>query len=146
MEGKVLIVEPSRPVRRALAHVFAQRGYGVVCVENAAEASRLPNRFHCGVFSDQLPDANAISLAGWFLAEQRLQCVVFFGQSEDVEVRLRACNLGSFVARHEGVHRLERAVAESLAFRFRRVANGDRTGTYDPTGPSTADSGLRRRQ
>jgi DNA-binding response OmpR family regulator len=144
VEGKVLIVEPNRPVRRALTHVFAQRGYSVVCVETATEASNLPYRFDCAIFSDQLPDANAISLAGWFLAEQRVHCVVFFGHNDDVEVRLRASNLGSFIARSDGVHRLERAVAESLAPRMRRVANGERAISDSSIGNSV-ESGLRRR-
>lgn len=145
MEGKVLIVEPNRAVRRALTHVFSQRGYAVVCSETATEASRLPNRFDCAILSDELPDANAISLAGWFLAEQRVKCVVFFGNNDDVEVRLSASNLGSFVTRSDGVHRLERAVAESLASRFRRVINGDRVSTYSAS-EDAAQSGLRRRQ
>ena len=146
MEGRVLVVEPSRPLRKALIHVFERRGYLVVPAENAAEAYRLPHRFHCGVFGDQLPDASAISLAGWFLAEQRVQCVVFFGQSEDVDVRLRASNLGSFVCRDEGVHRLERVVAESLALRTRRVANGEGGLNYWQMIGTASDSGLRRRQ
>jgi DNA-binding response OmpR family regulator len=148
VEGKVLIVEPSNPVRRALEHVFTRRGYSVVVADGATAATRLPARFDCGVFSDQLTDGNALTLAGWFLAEQRVNCVVFFGISEDVEVRLRACNLGSYVSRNEGLHRLERAVAESLAChtRIRRVANGEGYDAYQVTcDSSTSESGLRRR-
>jgi DNA-binding NtrC family response regulator len=144
VEGKVLIVEPQRSVRRALTHVFEQRGYVVVGAENAAGASRLPHRFHCGVFADLLPDASALALAGWFLAEQRVKCVVFFGQVADVDFRLRASNLGSFVGRDEGLHRLERAVAELLPIQVRRVGNG---GVSQPAhwGTDSTQSGPRRR-
>lgn len=143
MEGRVLIVEQNRPMRKALIHVFERRGYVVYGVESAAEASRLPHRFDCGIFADQLPDASAIALAGWFLAEQRVRCVVFFGHSTDVDVRLRASNLGSFVSRDEGVHRLERAVGEALSMRSRRVVGGS-TIDVGP-GNSPGDSHIRRR-
>ncbi|MGC4066012.1 MAG: hypothetical protein QM784_15455 [Polyangiaceae bacterium] len=141
--GRVLIVEPSRAICKALLHVFERRGHSVVCVETAAEAARQPYSFHCGVFGDQLPDASAISLAGWLLAEQRVRSIVFFGQSEDVEFRLRASNLGSFVSRADGLHRLERAVSDLIC--LRRVANGDLLEVSDGRAIEHGGSGLRRR-
>jgi hypothetical protein len=112
-------------------------------VETGADAARQPYWFHCGVFGDRLPDASAISVAGWLLAEQRVRSVVFFGQSDDVEFRLRASNLGSFVSRADGLHRLERAVAELLS--IRRVANGEPLEDCDGNASGGSGSGLRRK-
>jgi DNA-binding response OmpR family regulator len=139
----VLIVEPSRAIRKALVHVFERRGHSVVCVDSAEGAARQPYSFHCGVFGDRLPDASAISLAGWLLAEQRVRSIVFFGRSEDVEFRLRASNLGSFVPRADGLHRLERAVSELMT--IRRVANGDLSVAGDDWLTDGSASGLRRK-
>jgi hypothetical protein len=143
VEGRVLIIEPSRLVRRAVANVFIRRGYQVLSVETAAAATRLPHQFDCGIFSDVLPDASAIALAGWFLIEQRIGCAVFFGGSEDVELRLRASNLGTFVGREEGLHRLERATQDALMdqHRLRRAAGGESFRFHH-----SSDSGPRRRR
>jgi hypothetical protein len=143
VEGRVLIIEPSRAVRKAVGNVFSWRGYSVLAVESAAAAARLPHRFDCGIFSDVLPDASAIAVAGWFLVEQRIGCAVFFGASVDVELRLRASNLGTFVGREEGLHRLERAVKDAVSdqSRLRKVVGGGNVYFHDQS-----DSGLRRRR
>lgn len=112
MEGRVLIVEPLRLVREAVEGLLNRHGYHVLSVESAAAAILLPHRFECCVFSDTLPDSSALSLAGWFLVEQRIRGAIFFGTTEDVDFRLRASNLGTFVARAEGLHRLLRAVKD----------------------------------
>ncbi len=142
VEGWVLVVEPSRPVRKALATVLERRGYSVVPTSGMTEASRIPRRFDCGIFADRLNDGNAVSFAGWLLVEQRIRCAVFFGATEDVDFRLRASNLGTYVSRHEGLHRLERAVADAV--RETALAAGGELVSLRANGQ--ADSGVHRRR
>ncbi len=130
MPSRVLVVEPVRAVARAIAAILERRDYRVTVVGDAAGANLRPGRFDCGVFSDILPDGNGISLAGWLLAENRVSCAVFFGHAEDVDTRLRASNLGTYVHRNDGLHALSAAVAEAAADtleRARAVGAGDET-------------------
>ena len=141
MEGRVLIVEPLRLVREAVVGLLSRYGYRILSVESAAAAILLPHRFECCVFSDTLPDSSALSLAGWFLVEQRIRSAIFFGTTEDVDFRLRASNVGTFVARAEGLHRLLRAVKDSFEDRSQqRMAASAESMSLD----ARTDSGLRR--
>lgn len=115
MEGRILILEANRLVCHAVRGSMVSLGYSVTSVGSAAEATQLPQQFDCGIFADTLPDANPIGLAGWLLVEQRIQCAVFFGTARDVELRLRASNLGTYVCHEEGLGRLERAVRNALS-------------------------------
>lgn len=115
MGVRVLVVEPSQPVARAIANVLERRDYHVTVVGGAAESNQYPGRFDCGVFSDVLPDGNGIALAGWLLAENRIGAAVFFGHAEDVDTRLRASNLGTYLPRSEGLRALSSAVADAMA-------------------------------
>lgn len=115
VEGQVLIVEPRDLVRRATTRLLVRHGPRVVAVGSAQAAAYLPHHFHCGIFNNNLPDANAISLVGWLLAERRIDNAVFFGETGDVDVRLRASNLGTFVGYAEGLHHLVRAALDYLA-------------------------------
>lgn len=145
MTDRILVVEPVRPVARAVAAVLERRGYSVTLVTSAAEASNTPNRFECAVFSDLLPDGSGISLAGWLLAEDRVSSAVFFGDTLDADLRLRANNLGTFVHRSEGIHALAKAIAETLVDleRHARAAGAD-----DDSGGHRPDfrSGARRKR
>lgn len=114
MEGRVLIVESMELVRLAMTRLLVRRGYQVVAVDSGRAASCLPHRFRCGIFGTGLPDVSPISLVGWFLVEKRIDAAVFFGNSEDPEVRLRASNLGLFVAHREGVNYLVRAALDYM--------------------------------
>lgn len=113
MEGQVLIVEPRELVRRATARLLVRHRCRVVAVESAQAAAYLPHHFQCGIFG-KVPDANAISFVGWLLAERRIDSAVFFGDTQDVDVRLRASNLGVFVGYAEGVNRLVRTALDCL--------------------------------
>lgn len=141
MEGWVLVVEPNRPVRHAVVSVLEARGYYVAAAANSSEVGRQLRSFDCGVFSDHLPDGSAISLAGWLLVQRRIRHAVFFGSSKDVDLRLRASNLGTFVGSEQGLHHLERAIAESLSEGV-ALAVGDVASGYLASAPR---SGLRRR-
>jgi DNA-binding response OmpR family regulator len=124
MRGRILVVEGTSAVARAIAVVLERRGYTVTLCGSCAEASRHPGTFDCGVFADKLSDGNGMSLAGWLLAEDRVRSVVFFGDSFEIDTRLRAANLGSFVHKSEGLHELERAIADAIADSVRAVAAG----------------------
>lgn len=114
MSTRVIVVEPVRAVANAIVAVLERHGHEAIAVGSAAEANQHPGRFDCGVFSDELPDGNGISLAGWLLAEDRVTCVVFFGHAEDVDTRLRASNLGTYLHRNDGLHALSTAVDEAV--------------------------------
>jgi CheY-like chemotaxis protein len=114
MAESILVVEAVRPVARAVAAVLERRGYVVTVAASSAEVSQMPHCFDCGVFSDHLPDGSGISLAGWLLAENRVASAVFFGDTLDRDVRLRANNLGTFVHKSEGIHQLAKTIAETL--------------------------------
>lgn len=141
---RILVVEPTPAVSRAIVAVLERRDYHVTAVAGAEEANRHPGRFDCGVFSDVLPDESGISLAGWLLAENRVACVVFFGHAEDVDTRLRASNLGTYLHRNEGLHALASAVAEAVADSSERArAVG---GEDEPLRRAELKSGKRRRR
>jgi hypothetical protein len=95
-----------------LSAALEQRGHTVVVVSSGSEANRHPRQFDCGIFSGPVNQAVAIALAGWFLAENRVRCVVFIADHLEPELRVRAANLGALVLRHEGVQRLCDAVEE----------------------------------
>lgn len=114
MAERILVVESVRPVARAVAAVLERRGYLVTVAASSAEATRMPHSFDCGVFGDELPDGSGISLAGWLLAENRVASAVFFGDTLDADLRLRANNLGTYVHKTEGIHRLAKTIAETL--------------------------------
>ncbi len=115
MAARILVVEPVRAVAKAIASVLERHDHRVTVVGSAAEADLHPERFDCGVVSDMLPEGNGLSLAGWLLAEDRLGCVVFFGHAEDVDTRLRASNLGTYLQRNDGLHALASAVDEAVS-------------------------------
>jgi DNA-binding response OmpR family regulator len=114
VHGRILLVEGVYALARAVAATLQRRGYAVTVARSAAEAGKLPGPFDCGVFAERLPDGNGISLAGWLLAEDRVRCVVFFGDSSEGDVLLRASNLGSFVQKTEGIHALGQIVGDAL--------------------------------
>ena len=131
---------------RAVSATLARRGYSVVVTHSCEEAGRQPGRFDCGVFAERLTDGNGISLAGWLLAEDRVRCVVFFGDSVESDVCLRASNLGSFVHKTQGIHELAKAIAEALRdLDAREQAVGAGTIADDGFLPD-ARTGPRRRQ
>jgi hypothetical protein len=94
--------------------MLARRGYWVLVADSAAAAARFPHCFHCAVFGVPLPDTSAIALAGWLLIGHRISSAVFFGDIQEVDLRLRASNVGTFVGRDEGLRRLEVAVHEAI--------------------------------
>lgn len=115
MDERILVVEGVTAVARTVSGILEHRGYSVVVTRTAAEAGRQPGPFDCAVFAEHLPDGNGISLAGWLLAEDRVRCVVFFGDSLDADVRLRANNLGSFVHKTQGIHELVHVIEEVVS-------------------------------
>lgn len=132
MARRVLIVDPVRPVARALAAVLERDDYTVTVAATAEEANRQAGPFDCGVFNTTLPDGSGIALAGWLLAENRVNAVVFYGSDTDTDVRLRASNLGSFVHRSEGIHHLSCVIADAIADsagRVRVAGGSDATST-----------------
>ncbi len=130
MTARILVVEPVRAVAKAIVAVLERRGHDVIAVTSNNEANQHPGRFDCGVFSDVLPDGNGISLAGWLLAEDRVACVVFFGHAEDVDTRLRASNLGTYLHRNDGLHALSSAIEDAVTeTRERAVAVGAEDGS-----------------
>jgi hypothetical protein len=111
-----------------MASVLGRHGYQVVLARSCAEANRHPRRFPGAVFAIDLPDGNGVTLAGWLLAEDRIGAAVFFDEALDVELRLRASNLGSFVHRSDGIHELAKVLAEAIGETTRAKAVGDEAG------------------
>ena len=144
MSARILVVEPVRAVAKAIVAVLERRGHDVIAVGSAAEANQHPGRFNCGVFSDELPDGNGISLAGWLLAEDRVDCVVFFGHAADVDTRLRASNIGSFIQRDDGLYALSTAIDEAVMDTRERAQAVGAEGESE--GRPELKSGKRRRR
>jgi DNA-binding response OmpR family regulator len=115
MDAYVLVVDGVAAVAGAVSSILEHRGYSVVVTRTAEEAGRQPGPFDCGIFAERLPDGSGISLAGWLLAEDRVRCVVFFGDSMEEDVRLRANNLGGFVHKTQGIHELVKVVGEMVS-------------------------------
>jgi DNA-binding NtrC family response regulator len=124
MGDRVLIVEPVTAIASAIAGLLERHGCRVVVSRSAADACLYPRRFDCGVFSDRLPDAGGIALAGWLLAEERVRVAVMFGHDTDTAMRLRASNLGTYVHRSSGVDVLGRAVLDAIGDTRRAIAVG----------------------
>jgi DNA-binding response OmpR family regulator len=142
VDGRILLVEGVTAVSRAVAATLRRLGYSVVVTRTCEEAGRQPGPFDCGVFAERLSDGNGISLAGWLLAEDRVRCVVFFGDSVQKDVRLRASNLGSFVHKTQGIYDLAKTIREALrdldAHQQAVGAEFSRDGSFRPevrTGP-----------
>jgi DNA-binding response OmpR family regulator len=115
MDAHILVVDGVAADARAVSSILERSGYSVVVTRTAEEAGRQPGPFDCGIFAEHLPDGSGISLAGWLLAEDRVRCIVFFGDSLEEDVRLRANNLGSFVHKTQGIHELVKAVGEMVS-------------------------------
>ncbi len=115
MGDLVLLVEPERATSGAIEAALVASGCVVVTAESSEAACRFPQAFDCGVFSDRLPDESGIGLAGWLLAEQRVRVAVFYGHADDIDLRVRASNLGTYVHRSASVETLSRAVIEAIA-------------------------------
>ena len=121
MDGRVLIVESSRPIAGAVARVLDRRGYRATVASSCKDACAHPGPFDCGIFGVKLPDGDGVSLAGWLIAEERVRSVLFFDDTTESDVRLRASNLGSFVHREEGVKALCDAVDEIVSAALARA-------------------------
>lgn len=128
----------------AIHRTLVRQGYSVSSVASAAAATQLPQQFDCGIFADTLPDASPIGLAGWLLVEQRIQCAVFFGTARDVELRLRASNLGTYVGHEEGLGRLERAVRIALSEVVPSASKIRNAATMERRAEGLQESRLRR--
>jgi DNA-binding response OmpR family regulator len=138
MGDRILVVETRASTARAIANVFERHGFRVTVAPSAEEACRHPQRFDCGIFSDQLPGEGGIALAGWLLAEARVTAAVFFGRAEDKDLRLRASNLGTWVRESEGLNALRLAVIEAIGeTRLARAvgAEGEELRPGSKTGP-----------
>ena len=109
-----MVVEPTRPMAKAIASVLERHGCRVTLAESASDACRHPHAFDCGVFSDRLADESGIELAGWLMAEDRVRVAVFFAHEDDGSVQLRASNLGTWVHRCLGLNALRVAVLDAI--------------------------------
>ena len=138
----VLLVEAQAALTKSITHVLERRGFRVLSASTCDAAKHSPKIVDCVVLGGKLPDGNAITLAGWLLAEGRAGCCVFFGDDMSVDTRLRASNLGTYVHRSEGIHRLVRSVADALADTAVLAVGAEdlRSG-----GRSSLGSGVRRR-
>ena len=138
MGARVLVVEPVRPMAKAIASVLERHGCRVTLAETAGEACRHPHAFDCGVFSDRLADESGIELAGWLMAEARVRVAVFFAHDDDDNVQLRASNLGTWVQRCLGLNALRIAVLDAITDTELAKAVGAETTSFrmeTKTGP-----------
>lgn len=103
---KILLFESEDSCASAICAALESRGHQVTLAHSGDEANRHARCFDCGVFSAELNQGNAVTLAGWLLAENRVRRVVFFGDSTDAALSARAANLGSWVRRDEGISAL----------------------------------------
>ena len=139
MTDRVLIIIPSKPLAEAAAHVLRRRGYVVEKAEAIGEVDHFPLRFDCAILSDGLKGAGAIAIAGSLLARGRIGVAVFYGDTMTVDERIRASNLGTYVEKCEGLHRLAIAVDEAIEdVRLARAVGDEQPGqlrTEMKTGP-----------
>jgi DNA-binding response OmpR family regulator len=107
---KILLFESEDSHGATIRAVLESRGHQVTLAHSGHEADRHALQFDCGVFGSELNHGNAVTLAGWLLAENRVRRVVFFSESVDAALRARASNLGSWVLRDEGIGALCAAI------------------------------------
>ncbi|MBX3130918.1 MAG: response regulator [Polyangiaceae bacterium] len=124
---KLLVVEDDPAVMRAAVRYLEHRGHSVIAARNATTARGLDGAFDCLVLDIDLPDGSGLELAVELLRRSLSDVVVFFSGTTDVETRLSASELGTFVPKEAGLHALagavETAVREVRA--GRRVAGGE---------------------
>ncbi|MEB2313769.1 MAG: response regulator [Sorangiineae bacterium] len=144
MSYSVLIVDPVVAVSHALGQHLERRGHFVEVAARAAEAVRIRRRFDCAVLNTALADGSGLELAGRLLAENRAASVVFYGAETDIELRVRASNLGSFVHRSEGIHHLSRVIDDAVEDTQARAASASRS--EPATGYDDFKSGARRKR
>ncbi len=127
MAARIIVVDHLRPVATAVARVLQRRGYRVTVATSLDEACDEPGPFECGVFATKVGPDDGVSLAGWLMAEGRLETAIFFDDSTDAEIHRRANTIGTFLRREEGVGALCEAVAQAVE--WVAVANGSPTSS-----------------
>lgn len=145
VEVRVLVADASASSARQIARELDARGFHTVVTDSCSDACGHPGPFDYGIFSAELSDGSGISLAGWLLAEDRIYGVVFFDPTEDAEVLARMANLGTVVARNQGVD----ALCNALENRLKAVGERARAvGAADPSysGRQEEKSGRRRKR
>lgn len=140
MGARILVVDTSRAVASAMARVLERRGYRVTVATTLDEACDQPGPFECGVFSVRVGPDDGISLAGWLMAEGRLETPIFFDDTKDTTLHTRARSIGTYLPREEGVGALCEAVAQAIEW----VATVN--GTSMPSSRRELGSGRRKKR
>jgi DNA-binding response OmpR family regulator len=107
---QILLFESEDSPVATIRAALESRGHLITLAHSGEEADRHARRFDCAVFSIELNQGDAVILAGWLLAENRVRRVVFFSDSVEATLRTRASNLGSWVLRDEGIDALCAAI------------------------------------
>lgn len=119
----ILVVEDDLLLARALVRTLTRDGHHVQLATSCFEAVKITGRFDCAVLDIDLPDGSGLTLARALLGTAT-PVVVFFSGSSDPQVRLDACDLGTFVPKSAGIDELRQVVRESVQEAAEELAAG----------------------
>ncbi len=140
-----LVVEDFPPMATLLATAIRRDGHAVTRADRIATALSFNESFDYAVLDVDLPDGDGVQLATLLLDERRVDSVVFFTASRDMDVLSRAAGLGLVVDKAAGYDRLMAAVRQQVSHRGvpRRVAVAGSPEAH--TTNATGRSGTRRK-
>ncbi len=135
-----LVVEDFPPMATLLATAIRREGHTVSRAGSIANALSINESFDHAVLDLDLPDGNGVELATTLLTEHRVDSIVFFTASRDVQMLTEALRLGLVVDKAAGHDRLMSAVRQlasnsGIAGRV-AVAGSPETLTIHATGRS----------
>jgi DNA-binding response OmpR family regulator len=143
--ARFLVVEDYPPMATLLATAIRREGHTVVRAGCIAAALSTREFFNHAVLDVDLPDGDGVHLALQLLDEQRVDSVVFFTASRDVDMLSRAAGLGLVVDKAAGYDHLMAAIRQQVSGRglFRRAAVAGFPSAHTTNAPSR--SGTRRK-
>jgi len=134
-----LVVEDFPPMATLLATALRREGHTVSRAGSIANALSINESFDHAVLDVDLPDGNGVELATTLLSEHRVDSIVFFTASRDVQMLTKALRLGLVVDKAAGYDCLMSAVRQlastGIAGRV-AVAGSSETLTIHTTGRS----------
>lgn len=110
-----LVVEDFPPMATLLTTAIRREGHTVVRAGCMAAVLCTNELFDHAVLDVDLPDGDGVHLASLLLDEQRVESVVFFTASRDVDMLSRAACLGLVVDKAAGYDHLMAAVRQQVS-------------------------------
>jgi two-component system, OmpR family, KDP operon response regulator KdpE len=140
--ARILVIEDYPPLAKVIAIGLGRRQHQVARVGSAQRALEAEGGFDVAIADIDLPDGNGVETAEQLLDEGRVDRVVFFSATRDLDVHARALRLGPLLDKSQGVEALLDLVDEEL----RHPAMAKVVGAPDaPVGRASGRSGTRRR-